>query len=51
MAYYLDMNDGAGPKRLPTRKMSDVIIDQLVKKFKYRYRMRDANVTIVEKVV
>jgi hypothetical protein len=51
MAYYLDMNDGAGPKRLPTMMMSDVIIDQLVKKFKYRYRMRDANVTIVEKVV
>jgi hypothetical protein len=51
MAYYLDMNDGAGPKRLPTRMMSDVMIDQLVKKFKYRYRMRDANVTIVEKVV
>ena len=51
MAYYLDMNDGAGPKRLPTKLMSDVIMDDLVKRFKYRYRMRDANVTIIERVL
>ena len=51
MTYYIDLNDGAGPKPVTNRFLADAIVDHLVKKFKYRYRMRDVAVTIIEKVV
>ena len=51
MSYYVDMNDGRGPLPVKNKLFADAIVDHLVKKFKYRYRIRDVNVTVVEKVV
>lgn len=50
MSYYLDMNDGQGPKKLKGDTWTDALVQHLVSRFGYRYRMRDVNVTIVEKV-
>jgi len=51
MSYYVDMNDGRGPLPVKNKFLADAIVDSLVKRFKFRYRMRDVNVTIIEKVV
>lgn len=51
---YLDYNDGRGPIPCDVNKgeerLSEVIVDQLVRKHGWRYRIRDVNQTIVERV-
>lgn len=51
MSYYVDMNDGRGPLPVKNKFLADAIIDNLVKRFNFRYRIRDVSLTIVEKVV
>jgi len=46
---YLDYNDGRGPVPLPKSLMQDALVDQLVRKHGWRYRIRDVNQTVVER--
>lgn len=53
---YLDYNDGRGPIPCDApaynseQSLQDIIVDQLVRKHGWRYRIRDVNQTIVERV-
>jgi hypothetical protein len=49
MTYYIDMNDGRGPKMCRKQMWNDALVSALVKYYGYRYRMRDTDVTILEK--
>jgi len=49
MTYYVDMNDGHGPKRCRDKMFTDALVSTLVDQHGYRYRMRDTHVTIIEK--
>ena len=51
---YLDYNDGRGPIPCDTPKgedrLTEVVVDQLVRKHGWRYRIRTDMQTIVERV-
>jgi hypothetical protein len=51
---YLDYNDGRGPipcdaPSFGEQGLQDIIVDQLVRKHGWRYRMRDVNQVVVER--
>lgn len=50
MTYYIDKNDGAGPKPCIKGVWTEALITQMISRFGYRYRIREAAVTIIEKV-
>jgi len=51
---YLDYNDGRGPVPCDVRKgedrLTEIIVDQLIRKHGWRYRIRTDMQTIVERV-
>ena len=51
---YLDHNDGRGPVPCDVRKgedrLTEIIVDQLIRKHGWRYRIRTDMQTIVERV-